>query len=74
MTIKNKLNVKELEKVNGGRMMGRPTCVSKRCSHSNKVRTGNQREDYYCFGAFSNHQIEYKCQDCGALIWVNEEA
>ena len=29
MTI-NKLNVKELEKVNGGRMMGRPTCISKK--------------------------------------------
>lgn len=72
MTI-NKLNVKDLEKVTGGRMMGRPTCVSKKCSHSNKVRTGNEQENYY-FLSLSHHQFEYECQDCGALIWVNEDA
>ena len=73
MTI-NKLNVKDLEKVTGGRFMGRPTCVSKKCSHSNKVRTGNEQEHYYFFDCFSDHQFEYECQDCGALIWVNEDA
>ena len=68
----NEINNTEMEQVNGGQILGRPQSANKKCTHPRKIRTGRFDEDYYCFGLFSHHRIEYMCPDCGSTFWVKE--
>ncbi|MDO4422820.1 MAG: hypothetical protein Q4C15_12365 [Eubacteriales bacterium] len=35
--------------------------------------TGQEREEYFFFGLFSNHQLMYRCDDCNNEWWVYGE-
>ncbi len=67
---KNQLENEELENVTGGALY--PDGIGDPCKHTNKVKTGNEREDSRFF-FFSQHQFEYYCPDCKKTFWVDEE-
>ncbi len=64
------LNMKELDDVAGGALY--PDGFGNTCKHTNKVKTGAEREDSR-FIFFSQHQYQYYCNDCKQYIWVDEE-
>ena len=68
-----KLNMEELDQVAGGSGSSWRKHIKKVpiCPHTNKTRTGNEKEDSF-FIFWSKHKYEYYCPDCGQNIWLSE--
>ena len=61
------LNMDEMDRVAGG-----VSSMVTNCPHTNRVKTGREREDSR-FIFWSQHQYEYLCKDCQETFWVDEE-
>lgn len=79
LDLAEELGIEELGQVSGGTAftagnynynyhISHPTC----CMYCLKEGyfTGNEREDYFFFGLFSHHQLEYRCDACNRVWWV----
>ena len=65
------MTARALERAAGGNIPDGPGYMTG-CSHEHKWKTGEEREDYR-YIIFSQHEVEYFCEDCGKTIWVDED-
>ena len=66
----NKLNPEELDQVAGG-LSRRDARKIRACPHTNKLKTGNEKEDSFLI-FWSIHKYEYYCPECKQMIWLPE--
>jgi hypothetical protein len=79
LDLAEELGIEDISQVSGGTAftagtynfnyhISHPTC----CMNCLKEGyfTGNEREDYFFFGLFSHHQLEYRCDACNQVWWV----
>ena len=67
-----KMNTEELDQVAGGHAVN-PRNITRTsvCPHTNKTRTGREKEDSFLL-FWSIHKYEYNCPDCGQNLWLPE--